>query len=125
MWQIKLPSRHMKIQFIVLCVCMLVWVSCSKVQARDAFATYLTCIQQRLVAETRDKADADLDTANEQMVCILLSLSPVVLIKTRLHQVQLTLKVGLLTHFPKLLLADVSHYPPLSYNAAKLSQGYS
>jgi len=41
------------------------------VQARHAFATYLMCIQHRLVTETRNEADTDPDTANEQMVCII------------------------------------------------------
>jgi len=45
---------------------------CSKVQARFAFATYLTCIQQRLVSETRSQVDVDTDTANEQLVCLFL-----------------------------------------------------
>ena len=40
-------------------------------QARHAFATYLMCIQHRLVTETRNEADTDPDTANEQMVCII------------------------------------------------------
>jgi len=39
------------------------------VQARFAFATYLTCIQQRLTNETRSEIDTDTDAANEQMVC--------------------------------------------------------
>ena len=46
------------------------FVKCSKVQARSAFATYLTCIQQRLVTETRNPIETETETANEQMVCI-------------------------------------------------------
>jgi len=40
----------------------------SKVQARFAFATYLTCIQQRLTEESSSKSEPDVDGANEQMV---------------------------------------------------------
>ena len=41
---------------------------CSKVQARFAFATYLTRVQQRLVAETTSEETEDAEIANEQMV---------------------------------------------------------
>ena len=41
----------------------------SKVQARFAFATYLTCIQERLLEEAKRVAgNEDADSANEQMV---------------------------------------------------------
>ena len=40
----------------------------SKVQARFAFATYLTRVQLRLVAETTSEETEDADIANEQMV---------------------------------------------------------
>ena len=43
-------------------------MSCSKVQARFAFATYLTRVQQRLVADTGGTSQDDSETANEQMV---------------------------------------------------------
>ena len=42
----------------------------SKVQARYAFATYLTRVQQRLITETKC-LDADLASANEQMDLVL------------------------------------------------------
>jgi len=67
-WCPSLLSLTVQSICVLLCMC---WVLCSKVQARHAFATYLTCIQQRLVTETRNEADADPDTANEQMVCIV------------------------------------------------------
>ena len=40
----------------------------TKVQARFAFATYLTRVQHRLMAETGGTETEDVDTANEQMV---------------------------------------------------------
>ena len=43
-------------------------VLCSKVQARFAFATYLTRVQQRLMAENGHGEVDDIDTADEQMV---------------------------------------------------------
>ena len=39
-------------------------------QARHAFATYLTRVQQRLLAESIHTEVDDYDQANEQMVCI-------------------------------------------------------
>ena len=42
----------------------------SKVQARFAFAMYLTRVQQRLVAETTSEETEDADIANEQMVLL-------------------------------------------------------
>lgn len=47
--------------------------SMTKVQARFAFATYLTRVQHRLMAETGGAETEDVDTANEQMVCIYIS----------------------------------------------------
>lgn len=44
----------------------------SKVQARFAFATYLTRVQQRLMAETSGGEEEDSEAANEQMVWKLL-----------------------------------------------------
>jgi hypothetical protein len=51
---------------------------CSKVQARFAFATYLTRVQHRLMAETSGGDEDDAEAANEQMVkafpsCLLVS----------------------------------------------------
>ena len=40
----------------------------SKVQARFAFATYLSRVQQRLMSETGTNEQEDVETANEQMV---------------------------------------------------------
>ena len=44
------------------CVCY------SKVQARFAFATYLSRVQQRLMTETSTSETEDGESANEQMV---------------------------------------------------------
>jgi hypothetical protein len=53
-------------------VCVLFY---SKIQARFAFAMYLSCIQRRLMEETHHHADSTSTSgANEQMVCFLLLL---------------------------------------------------
>ena len=49
---------------------MYIFVFHSKVQARFAFATYLSRVQQRLMSETGTTEQEDVDTANEQMVWI-------------------------------------------------------
>ncbi len=56
-------DHHYQYWPLILCVFCF-----SKVQARFAFASYLTRVQQRLVAETTSEETEDVETSNEQMV---------------------------------------------------------